>query len=390
MFNYNNDVFSFNRLSPQEYIDNMNEAINMSLIMRNQQNMITMYQRHSNIKKENISIINKTPKTVKTLEISKINKNFYIRLKIISQIAILTSIQFLGQDEDNELLSVSVYNYATFYETSDYDKLKEIFKKGKYIIIINPFYKIYIDGKDGLRIDNPNEIIIFDNKEQCDTYIKKNGLNMDEELNLIEYRKPLYEVLAEIKEIEKRVKKVENNVSLYIKLGEKYLSIKNYPKAEIYANKALKIEPNNKKVYMIKYKRLIELKKYNEALQLINRKECCLSIRKKDQLKKEIKMINDNKKGIFDFSDMIKQEKLNLFVTIGDYVNPKLKKDPDKGIKIITTKAIKKGELIIVSKAICSIPFDQFTSNEENTNNLAASIKYMIENNPNELYFFFI
>ena len=175
MLNNINDSFSFHRLTPQEYIDNMNNTINMSLFMRTKQNIktIPLFQKHSNITKESVSIQNKTPKIVKTLEISQVNENSYIRLKITSQMALITSIQFLGQDDENELLPVSVYNFSSFYETSDFDELEDIFKIGKHIIVVDPFYKIYADGKDGLRIDNPNEILIFDNKEQCDTYIKK-------------------------------------------------------------------------------------------------------------------------------------------------------------------------------------------------------------------------
>ena len=68
----------------------------------------------------------------------------------------------------------------------DWDKLeKEIYTEGKYIIIIEPYFKIYITGSDGLKIEYPNEIILFNNKDDLNYFLDKINKSSPENYKLI-------------------------------------------------------------------------------------------------------------------------------------------------------------------------------------------------------------
>ena len=350
----------FERLTSEEYIQDMNKTIALSRMSEQMASYKMTMTPEKKIKRCKASINRKLPKTINQLILSIVNIESYITLKIVSEIAIISSIQFLGQDENEDLIKVSLYNYQSFYQTSNRNELQELFKEGKYMIIINPFYKVYMDGIDGIRIDNPNEILLFKSKEHMEEYLNKEIPNREESLQEgLSY----FELIGFKKEIQILINKIKSNPKndiLYVKLAENYYVIKNYIKAKDNAYIALKLNPLNSKASLIIYKCFLGLKMYDKASAFLIDENCTMSSSLKDKLKQEIQKLQDNTKGFFNFPDMIEEEREKLFLTIGDYINPKLRKETDsvKGIKIITSDNIKKGELLVVSKAFESIPND--------------------------------
>ena len=57
------------------------------------------------------------------------------------------------------------------------NSMKNLKKKlnNKNVIIINPFYKVFMDGNEGIRIDNPDEFLLFDNDEKLEEFLKENA-----------------------------------------------------------------------------------------------------------------------------------------------------------------------------------------------------------------------
>ena len=110
--------------------------------------------------------------TIKEMEMGNVYKDKYIKFEIITELNMIVSIMFLGKDDNGDLCLIAVYNYENHYGTKDYDKLSYIFQKGKYIIILEPFYKMFGSGEDGIRVEDPNEIIIFDDKEWMNKFIR--------------------------------------------------------------------------------------------------------------------------------------------------------------------------------------------------------------------------
>ena len=123
------------------------------------------------------------PITIKEMTMGYTYRDRYIKFEIVTELDMIVSIMFLGKDDNGDLVLIAVYNYENYYGTKDYDQLSYIFQKGQYILVLEPFYKMFGSGEDGIRIEDPNEIIIFDDKEWMDKFI--NVENKEESFRLL-------------------------------------------------------------------------------------------------------------------------------------------------------------------------------------------------------------
>ena len=270
---------------------------------------------------------------IKDLKLNSVNKNKYLILKIISKIFIMKSTNFLGEDSNNDVINTSVYNPEKYFGIKEWDKLeKEIFTEGKYVIFIEPYYKIYKSGSDGLRAESPNEIVIFNSKEELNYFLEKNKNISSENYKLLGnlmiknmfYEKAIYYYNEGIK-INKNINKINN--LLKTDKNNKFL-----------------IQQKTKALYR-KIKGLFSLRKFREAYELL------FNI-SKDNPNKDI--INEFLK-LDEIKKMIKEEKINFDLkNYSDYLNPKIEInfEKGKGIKILAKELIKQGELILVEKSL--------------------------------------
>jgi hypothetical protein len=60
------------------------------------------------------------------------------------------------------LLQVHIYNVPSLPEltttSADLHKAQALFPEGQRLAVIEPFYKIMLDGTRGIRVDNPAEV----------------------------------------------------------------------------------------------------------------------------------------------------------------------------------------------------------------------------------------
>ena len=90
---------------------------------------------------------------VKNLQLNIKHKDSFILLEIKSNLLKMISHQFYAEDENNQRLYISIYNFKDKFREKD-------LKPGKFIIILEPWYKVYMDGKLGIRVDDPNDLEI--------------------------------------------------------------------------------------------------------------------------------------------------------------------------------------------------------------------------------------
>ena len=100
------------------------------------------------------------------LLLNNVHYNCFILLEITSVALPIASLQFYADDENNNRMLISVYNFQGIFTVYS-------FKQGNYIIIKEPYYKQYLDGQIGIRVDNPNNVILFESKGEANEYIKK-------------------------------------------------------------------------------------------------------------------------------------------------------------------------------------------------------------------------
>ena len=320
---------------------------------------------------------NMKPITIKEMTLGTTYKNRYIKFEIITELTIMTSIMFLGKDENEDLVLIAIYNYENHYGTKSYKKLSYIFQKGKYILVLEPFYKMFGSGEDGIRIEDPNEIIIFDDKEWLNKFLQAENkeesfklFHDDDDKNFDDLYKEAnksfcienYNIaLAHFIKL-KSIKPEE--IKFDLKIAECYYGIPYYSKAikkcDEILNTNILNNDTDKKMYinflLIKIKSLIKLKKIYEANEIMNENKEIVSENKQlfFEIEENIKNKMKNMKGEYDFNDIYKKSKETSNIDIGEYISSKLeiKHKPNNGISIYSKEKIQKGELLVVSKAI--------------------------------------
>ena len=337
------------------------------------------------------------PITIKEMTMGNTYRDRYIKFEIVTELDMIVSIMFLGKDDNSDLVLIAVYNYENYYGTKDYDQLSYIFQKGKYIIVLEPFYKMFGSGEDGIRIEDPNEIIIFDDKEWMDKFI--NAENKDESFRLLNDENDknydsLYKEANKSFAIEnykmalvhfiklKTIKPEEKEFDM--KIIECYFNIPYYSKViekcdELLDENDLKNEKYILNALAFKLKSLLKLKKVTEAKNIIDNKKY-LIIKNESQffeIEEEIKRKIKNINGEFDLGEIYEKSKDNFNIDIGEYISNKIeiKNDKIKGISIYAKEKIIKGEIIVVSKAIIA----DNLKNEKNKKNM-----YLQYDNPDK------
>ena len=323
---------------------------------------------------------NMRPITIKEMSLGTTYKNRYITFEIVTELTKMTSIMFLGKDENEDLVLIAIYNYENHYGTNSYKKLSYIFQKGKYILVFEPYYKMFGSGEDGIRIEDPNEIIIFDDKEWLNKFLKAE--NQEESFKLFHddddknfddlYKEANKSFCIENYNIALthfiKLKSIKpDEIKFDLKIAECYYGIPYFTKVINKCDEILKTNINildNNEIYikflLLKIRSLIKLKKIDEANKLINENKEIASKNKQlfFEIEEDIKNKMKNIKGEYDFSDIYEKSKKSFNIDIGEYINSKLeiRHKSNKGISVYSKEKLHKGELLIVSSLCCIRP----------------------------------
>ena len=377
---YELDTGTYKPMSNQERLKRFNKELEKQNKMKKKKNVTLFKQTCTTDCK--VGSTNKSfdpkmkPITMKEMTMGNTYRNRYIKFQIITELQMIVSIMFLGKDDNGDYVLIAVYNYENHYGTKDYDQLSYIFQKGKYIIVLEPFYKMFGSGEDGIRIEDPNEIIIFDDKEWMDKFINAENkeesfrlLHDDDEKNYESLYKEAYKSFSienyktalvhfiKLKNIKPEEKKFD------MKIAECYFEIPYYSKAIEKCNEILSLNNNdiNNEIFItnalaLKLKSLLKLKRVKEAKDITEASKN-LIIKNDSQfflIEEEIKRKIKEMNGEIDLAEIYEKAKDNFNIDIGEYINNKIdiKYDNIKGISVYTKDKITKGEILVISKAI--------------------------------------
>ena len=317
---------------------------------------------------------NMKPIAIKEMTMGNTYKNKYIEFEIVTEPLIIVSMMFLGKDINGDFVLIAVYNFENHYGTKDYEQLSYIFQKGKYILVLEPFYKMFGSGEDGIRIEDPNEIIIFDDKEWMNKFISTESkeesfclLHDDDDKNYDSLYKEAYKSfsienykMSLVHFIKLKTLK-PNEIKFDMKIAECYFNIPYYTKVIEKCNEIMLLKDDKfiLDALSLKLKSLLKLKKVKEAKDvlddnkylIINNESRFFDI--EEGIKRKIENIN----GEYDFSEIYEKSKKNFNIDIGEYLNNKIEIKYDKinGLSIYSKDKINKGEIIVVSKAIIAM-----------------------------------
>ena len=336
-----------------------------------------------NIEKDFVEI------NINQLVLNSVNAKKYMILKICSKIYVDKSTNFICEDNNNEVVNISIKDCEKYFNTDNFNKLEnEILAEGKYIIVIEPNYGIFESDKDEIKINSPNETIILKDKEELNLFLDKNKNISPENYKLLGnlmmknnyYEKALF-YYTEAINLNKNDDKLD--IILHSNLSEAYIKYGYYTKCIENANYCfetintlMKNDENKVKDNFLlqqktknlfrKIKALVALRKFKEANEILFIKsennpynDILNDFLKMEQVKPFVHIIKNgyqNTLGHFDFRKMYQEEKVNfdLETPYGDYLNPKIeiKFEQGKGIKMVAKEKINLGELLIVEKSI--------------------------------------
>ena len=395
---YELDTGTYKPMSNKERLERFNKESEKQKRMRNNKDLFLF--KHTCTTDCKVGSTNKTfdpkmkPITVKEMTMGNTYRNRYIKLEIITELQMIVSIAFLGKDDNGDYILVAVYNYENHYGTKDYDQLSYIFQKGKHIIVLEPFYKMFASGEDGIRIEDPNEIIIFDDKDWMTKFITAENkeesfrlLHDDDDKNFDSLYKEAYKSfsienykMALVHFIKLKTLKPDE-IKFDMKIAECYYEIPSFSKAIEKCDEILALNENNLinekfriDALAIKLKSLLKLKKVKEAKDITDKNKEII-IKNESQfflIEEEIKRKIKNMNGEFDLGEIYKKSQENFNIDVGEYINNKLeiKYDKVKGLSIFTKDKITKGEILVVSKAIIA------TNLKDKKNDKNLSLQY--------------
>ena len=323
------------------------------------------------------------------LVLNSVNAKKYMILKIISGIYIDENkgCNFVCEDSNKDVVIIVISGSELYFDATSYNMLeKNVYTKGKYIAIIEPNYGIFDLDYDEIKIDSPNEIIVFKEKGDLDYFIDKNKNALPENYKLLGnmmlnnkfYEKAIfyYNKAININGDDDNMDIIlhSNLAEAYLKFGYYSRCVQNSDYCLQKINKLMKKDNNNKDDFLKqqkiknlfrKIKGLVALRHFKEAYEILYNKsesnpynDIINDFLKLDQMKNYIDIIKNGYKntlGHFDFKKMLQEEKVNFdFQTYGDYLNPKIeiKSEKGKGIQMIAKEKINQGELLIVEKAL--------------------------------------
>ena len=273
--------------------------------------------------------------------------NFLI-LKIKSLPKKNISLNFLLENSNQEEIFCSLFNYEQeFNIKNDYDIINK-FSIGKFVIIINPYFKNYSESLFGLNIKNPKEFVLFNNFSEMVNYINKFKLNS------IDLTENSY----------KNNKNDENTILM----AKTYFLSKSYK--------------NFNEIINIKLKSLIKIRNFKSAFEYLNKNQSKIS--NFEEIKNFLLEKEKNQNGIFNLFEMLKTEKTNFYQNSADFINSKceISFSFEKGIKILAKEKISKAELICANKAIFFLRPEEISI--ENEYNFQKKLLKNIEKIPEE------
>ena len=387
----------YKRKTREEYLSNHNFILKMRRDQYNKSDNSSFMTFHNVIDLETYNPLGKNIEpnfseiTIQNLIINSIHQKKYLVLKIISKTLLVDSLNFIGEDSNKDAINVAIYDAQKYFNLKDWVDLEnKVFSEGKYIIVIEPYYKTCSCpcGYDKLRIESSNEIIIFDNKEEKDNFFEKlKPENLSSEnykfIGNLMMKNKLYE--KAIFYYEKAINECGNknddifDIIIHSNLSEAYRKFGYFTKCLKYADYCLnkinelqkieQISSNNLSQHQLKalyrkIKGLIGLRRFKESYEeLFNleekgKKDIVNELVNFGEIKQYIDIIKEGKEnnlGHYDFRKMLTDEKLHFNLdNYGDFLSPKveIQFEKDKGIKINANENINTGELILVEKAI--------------------------------------
>ena len=111
---------------------------------------------------------------IKDLKLFSTAKGKYLEGRLIADPLPYVGIITYLDDDNDDYVQLDLYNMISLGRNK-WDLAERKFPRGAKLKVLEPFYKIFMDGKPGIRVDSPNEIIIEEKSNIDFTLMREQG-----------------------------------------------------------------------------------------------------------------------------------------------------------------------------------------------------------------------
>ncbi len=292
---------------------------------------------------------------LKDMMVNKMHYGHVLECKTIADPFYVSGMNLLIQDSNGDIENLIVYNYET--KSIDIDP-KFLIPIGTRLLIKEPHLQHFglEDDNFGIRVDSPTDIVI---QSYPDVDSNKSVEELIEEGNKAFGKSYLYPAIRFYSQAIEKSNKTSSRA--YLNRSQAYLRLEKNYSAFQDAQQAAKLDKNNDKAYFRIGKSAYLLRKFEIALESY---ETCFKLNPKNteveiEIKKTKERINESKTGNYNFQALYEQffKRENLYMDIAEYKSNKTTvtdiKNKSKGV--VATESIKKGTLLLASKAASAV-----------------------------------
>ncbi|WIA16369.1 hypothetical protein OEZ85_013065 [Tetradesmus obliquus] len=102
------------------------------------------------------------------LQLDAVHKGHVLFGTLVVDALLMSSVQTVLEDEEVQVVKLHIYNTPQLRrntpagQPADIAAAQRVFPKGQRIAILEPYFKVMMDGSLGVRVDNPAEVILLD------------------------------------------------------------------------------------------------------------------------------------------------------------------------------------------------------------------------------------
>ena len=206
-------------------------------------NSISFKTKSSSIREIKNSEFKET--VIKKMKYQKTHLNEYLVLEITDFPYKVNALQSIGKDKNNDFMFISIYS-----STNDEEEEKELsgFTPRRFIIIIEPFFKISTNKTPIIRIESSSDYILLDSRKEVDSFLLVEELSGSSNKTKIEGLRKKGNDLFKVFEFNKAIviylealSLDSTEFSLLSNIAESYLKLGKFSQSNYYNNKCLEV-----------------------------------------------------------------------------------------------------------------------------------------------------
>ncbi|KAL6069720.1 TOM (translocase of outer membrane) complex component [Balamuthia mandrillaris] len=308
----------------------------------------------------------KKPVPLRCMTLNNVHEGKVFYCRTIEDACRATALISIVEDQEGQVTRLALYNYAMPTAVPE-----AVLPRGTRLALLDPFYKMAMDGQPVLRCDNPAAVVVFDptecfpgeEKEERapETADMEAQANAWKQQGVKHFSEQRFEDAVSC--FSKALQLDPNNAVVLSNRAQCYLHLQHPWRAWLDASQALSLDPSSVKSHFRSATALVQLGRFDDAahhMQLLEKRAlndpaCCLPFPHWQRFYKA-------EQGAYDIMAMETETKKstlkNHLVGHSDFRSPSVKVVPvmenNKGRGVVATTSLSPGTLVFASKALAS------------------------------------